>query len=165
MADTEIEKLHGSHPVATDARLAVGEQLQELLVDLVDLSLQAKQAHWNVIGSRFRSIHEQMDDLTSAARDWSDRVAERLLGLGIAADGRAATVARDSRLPPFPEGRVADSRVVELMTERLLETVRRARRRLGELGEQDLISQDLVVEVVAGLEKQLWMLQATASRP
>ncbi|HZV52350.1 MAG TPA: DNA starvation/stationary phase protection protein [Candidatus Dormibacteraeota bacterium] len=165
MADIEAEKLHGSHPVATDARLAVGEQLQELLVDLVDLSLQAKQAHWNVIGGRFRSIHEQMDELTDAARDWSELVAERLLALGVAADGRAATVARDSQLPSLPEGRIEDHRVIELMVERLLETVRRARRRLGELGERDPVSQDLVIEVIAGLEKQLWMLQATASRP
>ncbi|HZU17463.1 MAG TPA: DNA starvation/stationary phase protection protein [Candidatus Dormibacteraeota bacterium] len=165
MAHTETEKLHGAHPVATDARLAVGEQLQELLVELIDLSLQAKQAHWNVIGGRFRALHEQTDELAAAARGWSDLVAERLLALGVAADGRAATVARDSRLSPFPEGRVEDGRVVELMGERLLETVQSARRRLGALGERDLVSQDLVAEIIAGLEKHLWMLQATASRP
>jgi starvation-inducible DNA-binding protein len=165
MADTELEKLSDPYPLATEARLAAGRELQELLVDLVDLSLQAKQAHWNLIGGRFRSIHQQMDDLASTARDRSDQVAERLLALGVTADGRAATVARDSRLSPFPEGRIEDKQAIELMIERLLEAVHSARRRLGLLGENDPVSQDLVIEIIADLEKHLWMLQATAGQP
>ncbi len=43
------------------ARAITGEALQETLVDLVGLSLMAKQAHWNIVGPRFRSIHLQLD--------------------------------------------------------------------------------------------------------
>ena len=36
-----------------------GAVLQDSLVDLIGLALVGKQAHWNVIGPRFRSVHLQ----------------------------------------------------------------------------------------------------------
>ena len=45
-------------PLADDDRDAVGAVLQ---ATLVDLSLIGKQAHWNVIGKNFRSVHLQLD--------------------------------------------------------------------------------------------------------
>ncbi|MBZ4518154.1 DNA starvation/stationary phase protection protein, partial [Mycobacterium avium subsp. hominissuis] len=45
--------------------------LQRVLVDLVELHLQGKQAHWNVIGSNFRDLHLQLDELVDAAREAS----------------------------------------------------------------------------------------------
>ena len=50
--------------------------LQRVLVDLVELHLQGKQAHWNVIGSNFRDLHLQLDELVDAAREASDTIAE-----------------------------------------------------------------------------------------
>ena len=44
---------------------ATGEVLQGALVDLLDLSLIAKQAHWNILGPRFRSIHLQLDEVVA----------------------------------------------------------------------------------------------------
>ena len=42
----------------TDEQKAItGHALQQTLVDLIDLSLVAKQAHWNVVGRNFRSVH------------------------------------------------------------------------------------------------------------
>ena len=67
--------------------------LQETLIDLIDLGLQAKQAHWNVVGPRFRSVHLQLDDLVAFTRDFSDTVAERIVTLGDAADGSASAIA------------------------------------------------------------------------
>ena len=54
-----------------------GNVLQATLVDLLDLSLIAKQAHWNVVGPHFRSAHLQLDELVDIARGYVDRVAER----------------------------------------------------------------------------------------
>ena len=59
-------------------REAVAGELQALLVDLVDLTLQAKQAHWNVVGPLFKPLHNQFDALATDAREWTDSVAERL---------------------------------------------------------------------------------------
>src|SRR5687768_1817481 len=78
----------------SDADLTtVSEALQGALVDLIDLSLVAKQVHWNVVGPRFRSVHLQLDEVVDIARTHSDTVAERASALGVSPDGRAATVA------------------------------------------------------------------------
>src|ERR1700730_7050741 len=66
--------------------------LQRVLVDLVELHLQGKQAHWNVIGSNFRDLHLQLDELVDAARDASDTIAERMRALDAVSHGRAQTV-------------------------------------------------------------------------
>ena len=69
--------------------------------DLVDLSLIGKQAHWTVVGPQFRSIHLALDELVAVARDFADQAAERLTAIGVAPDGRAATVARESGTKGF----------------------------------------------------------------
>lgn len=74
--------------IPDSARQVVGDALQSTLVDLVGLSLIGKQAHWNLVGPRFRSIHLQLDEVVTAAREFSDTVAERAAALGLPPDGR-----------------------------------------------------------------------------
>ena len=61
-------------PTTTDLSVS----LQETLVELIDLSLQAKHYHWNVTGQEFRGIHLFLDEITDQVRLWYDDVAERL---------------------------------------------------------------------------------------
>ena len=137
--------------------------LQDTLVELIDLSLQAKQAHWNVIGPNFRPLHEMLDDFVARYRDWYDEVAERLAAVGVAPDGRAVTVAAASSLEPLPAGALEDRVLVHLIEERLEAVTGRVRDRMLEIGEDDLVSQDLLIGIVHGLEKQGWMLRAQRS--
>lgn len=143
-----------------DRRLNAAGILQELLIDLIDLSLQGKQAHWNLRGRMFRELHLLLDEIVDLARDAADQLAERCLALGVAADGRLATVAAGSHLDPFPEGRIEDEQVVELIATRLQTVSEAGRSRLVPLGDVDPISQDLVNEVLTGIEKYLWMVEA-----
>ena len=76
----------------------VGNQLQALLVELVDLALFGKQLHWSVTGPLFRPLHEQLDELVDSWRELSDVVAERAVALGYFPDGQSATVAAQSNL-------------------------------------------------------------------
>lgn len=142
------------------ARDAVTARLQPLLVDLIDLALTAKQLHWTVVGSRFKVVHEHLDELVAAYRGWADDVAERLAAIGVAADGRLQRVAGDTPAKPAPDGWVDQDDVVAEMTDRVEEVARRARERLEGLGDVDLASEDLVIGIVRGLEMQLWMLSA-----
>jgi starvation-inducible DNA-binding protein len=146
--------------ISLDDRLAAAEILQNLVVDVTDLALQGKQAHWNLRGHSFHSLHLQLDDLVDIAREGSDTLAERLLQLGVAADGRASTVVKTSHLDPFPEGRISDDEAVNLIVARLETVSQVGHSRLGQLGELDPVSQDLVIEVLQGIEKQLWMFEA-----
>src|SRR5450759_3887627 len=121
-----------THPTGETAKSA--EPLQATLVELIDLSLQTKQAHWNVVGPSFKAIHLFLDELTDQYRDWYDEVAERLPAIGVSPDGRFET--------------------------RVTLVADRVRARLDPLGAHDLVSQDLLVGILHGLEKQRWMLRA-----
>ncbi|MFI0234978.1 Dps family protein [Streptomyces sp. NPDC016845] len=145
----------------SDADLkTVAEALQGALVDLVDLSLVAKQVHWNVVGPRFRSVHLQLDEVVDSARLHSDTVAERASTLGVPPDGRAATVAASSGIATVAEGWVKDTDAVGTLVEALGAVITRMRDRIRATGEADPVSQDMFIGITADLEKHHWMFQA-----
>jgi starvation-inducible DNA-binding protein len=145
----------------SDADLStVSQALQGALVDLVDLSLVAKQVHWNVVGPRFRSVHLQLDEVVDVARVHSDTVAERASALGVPPDGRAATVASGSGIDAVAEGWVKDSEAIGTLVAALRAVITRMRERVAATGDADPVSQDIFIGITADLEKQHWMFQA-----
>jgi len=148
------------HILDADRRAQVAARLQATLVDLIDLTLQAKQAHWNVTGENFRSVHEQLDEIVDTYREWADSIAERIATLGVNPDGRAATVAAGSTVDPMPLGYLDDTAVVTMFADRLAATAAAARSLMHDLGSLDAVSQDILIDVVKDLEEDLWMLQA-----
>jgi starvation-inducible DNA-binding protein len=154
-----------SHSPITSAlgpgeRDATGAVLQGALTDLIDLSLTAKQAHWNVVGSHFRSVHLQLDELVNAARTYTDQVAERASAIGVSPDGRAKTVVDQSGLPEFPRDWQKDTDVIRAVVDLLDVVVRRMRDRVEETDKTDLVTQDLLLGLTAKLEETHWMWQA-----
>ena len=136
------------------------ELLQATLVELIDLSLQGKQAHWNVIGPGFKPIHEFLDELVDQYRDWYDMVAERMTAIGESPDGRSATVAATTPLHALAGGPLTARVVLSGMDERVSSVAADVRERAAEIGEADLATQDLLIEILRGLEKQRWMIRA-----
>ncbi|GGT31763.1 Dps family protein [Streptomyces chromofuscus] len=143
-----------------EARQVTGDALQETLVDLLGLSLTGKQAHWNIVGPRFRSIHLQLDEVVSAARGFADTVAERAAALGTPPDGRPETVAARFSLPAPKDGWLRDDEVVQLMVEALDAAIGRLRSRIEATEKPDPVTQDLLISITAELEKQRWMFEA-----
>lgn len=137
-----------------------GRVLQATLVDLVDLHLVAKQAHWTVVGRFFRDVHLQLDELVDLARTYTDEVAERAATLGVPPDGRAATVAESSGLPDLGTGWKSDRDVIEAVVAILDALTRRLRERVEETDKTDLVTQDLLLSVTGKLEQAHWMWQA-----
>ncbi|MCX5207363.1 DNA starvation/stationary phase protection protein [Streptomyces sp. NBC_00237] len=142
------------------SRQITGIALQGALVDLLDLSLLAKQAHWTIIGPRFRSLHLQLDEIVDTARAYADTVAERASAIGIAPDGRAATIAKSTKLPQPASGWIADDDVVALLVQALGGTIERMRERIAATDRPDPVTQDIFISLTAELEKQHWMFQA-----
>ncbi|WP_405808908.1 DNA starvation/stationary phase protection protein [Streptomyces sp. NBC_01520] len=141
-------------------RETAGAALQATLADLLDLSLVAKQAHWNLYGPRFRSVHVQLDEAATIARNHADTVAERAATLGVSPDGRAATIAGTSGVPAFPSGWTKDSDAVEALVHALSAVTERLRERIVEIGPVDVVTEDLLIGLAADLERQSWMFQA-----
>jgi starvation-inducible DNA-binding protein len=145
-------------PLGDTEREATGAVLQATLVDLVDLSLIAKQAHWNVVGPNFRSAHLQLDELVSAARQYTDDVAELANAIGISP--KARTVVESSGIPEYPDNWQTVEKTVAAIVAILGEVIKRLRKRIDETDKTDLVTQDLLIEIAAELEKQHWMWQA-----
>ena len=139
---------------------AVAQALQASLVELLDLSLVGKQAHWNVVGPQFRSVHLELDEIVDLARVASDRVAERIATMGVAPDGRAETVADGSELPPFPAGFVPATEAVQRMTQAMDTVAVRLKERILAVGDQDPVSQDILIGITDEIEKAAWMLRS-----
>jgi len=146
--------------IPESARQVTGDALQSTLVDLLGLSLIGKQAHWNIVGPRFRSIHLQLDEVVAAARSFADTVAERSVALGMPADGRPETIASAFTLPSPKDGWVRDGDVVQVMVEALEAAIGRLRERIEATEKPDPVTQDLLITITAELEKQRWMFDA-----
>lgn len=134
--------------------------LQATLAELVDLTLLAKQAHWNVVGQNFRSVHLELDEIVDTSRLAADQVAERIATIGGHPDGRTATVAATSDLPAFPEGRIGTVEVVEQVGATIDTMAGRLRERILRVADLDPISQDILIGTGDQLEKHAWMLRA-----
>jgi starvation-inducible DNA-binding protein len=143
-----------------DPASAVAADLQAVLEDLVALSLQSKQAHWNVVGPAFEPLHAMFDRMTNEYRVWYDLVAERLRGLGHAADGRPSRVSAATRVEDLPEGEIQDKKSIRRFLPLVDGLAARIRERLGPIGESDPVTQDMLIGIAEGLEKQAWMLRA-----
>jgi starvation-inducible DNA-binding protein len=146
-------------PLAAD-RQAVAVELQGMLVDLLDLTLIGKHAHWNIEGSHFRSLHHELDELVEDWRALSDEVAERAVTIGASPDGQVETIAGATELEPLPAGHLSDRQVVKAIADRLAGAAARTRQRLERVGADDPVTFDLLVGVAGKLEKQLWMVRA-----
>ncbi|WP_410637262.1 Dps family protein [Amycolatopsis sp. lyj-346] len=147
-------------PLSEADKEITGNALQATLVDLVDLSLIAKQAHWNVVGSNFRSAHLQLDELVNTARQYVDEVAERANAIGISPNGKAKTVVESSGLPDYPDNWQSVEATVAAIVDILSALIERLRQRIDETDKSDLVTQDLLIEITRALEEAHWMWQA-----
>ena len=144
-------------------REAVGHELEATLRELVDLSLLGKQLHWAVIGPLFRPLHLHLDEMVDSWRALADTVAERAVALGYVPDGQAQAVAAGSPLAPVCQAPLEDHTVVRELIHRIAQVSELVRGRMDRLGEIDLASQDVLIDVVRTLEEQQWMLRVQLS--
>ena len=144
---------------------ALASNLQLVLVDLLELAIQGKQAHWNVVGRNFRDTHRQLDEIIDDARAFSDTIAERMRALHAVPDGRSATIAKTTTLPAFPAGVVSTTETIDLVTERLEAAVGTMRDVHDAVDEEDPTSADLLHAVIERLEQFAWMVSAENRSP
>jgi starvation-inducible DNA-binding protein len=143
----------------------LSDNLQAVLVDLIELGIQGKQAHWNVVGTNFRDMHLQLDEIIAATRLASDEVAERMRALHALPDGRSEVVTKTTTLPTLPPDQLATSEVVDLITERLDAAAATCRRVHDEVDEADPTSADILHTVIQMLEQYSWMVRAENQKP
>jgi starvation-inducible DNA-binding protein len=150
----------GSAPTPFRASSELTSSLQAVLTDLIELSLQAKQAHGNVVGANFRDLHLQLDEVVALTRAGSDTIAERMRALGAAPDGRSATVAAGTRLSEYPHGEQSTMRVIRLILASAAIAVATMRTVHNTVDAEDPSTSDLLHTLIVAIEKHIWMLTA-----
>ncbi len=144
---------------------ALSANLQKVLVDLIELASQGKQAHWNVVGPNFRDTHRQLDEIIEAARGFSDEIAERMRALHALPDGRSDTVSESTTLPEFPPGEILTTDVIDLVTERLEDAAGTCRDVHDAVDEEDPTTADMLHAIIESLEQFAWMVSAENRTP
>ncbi|MFD1826331.1 MULTISPECIES: Dps family protein [Mumia] len=160
MSKTMKSDKHPTVEAPYRASKQMADHLQQIHVELIDLHLIGKQAHWNVVGKNFRDLHLQLDEIVDAARGFSDDVAERMRAISITPDGRAATVAERSSLPDYPSDEVDTAETVDLVTSALHAVAATARRIHDDVDEEDPTTADLLHAILERVEQLAWMVGA-----
>ena len=137
------------------------ELLQKCVAATIDLALNMKQLHWNIRGPKFRSIHEFLDVIIDHARVATDEMAERMATLGQVSIGQRRTLPT-STLPAIPDEFLSDEAVIAHGSTALEVTISTLRSAIEQLAELDPVTEDLVIGMLADLEKDLWMLRSHA---
>ena len=159
-----------SQPLRTVPGMDVGtarvliEQLQMRLADLVNLQLALKQAHWNIVGPNFQSIHEALDTHATDVRAMSDDVAERLRTLGGFPLGTAQAIAMtDTTLAyDIAAGSVSDH--LHALDRMYTHVVLGHRTSIG-VSSSDPVTEDLLIGQTANLELLQWFIRSTIDVP
>jgi starvation-inducible DNA-binding protein len=143
-----------------DAPPSLTQNLQKVLVDLIELHLQGKQAHWNLVGTNFRDLHLQLDEIVDTAREASDTIAERMRALNAVPDGRSDTVTATTTLPPMTPVELSTTETVDLITTGIYAAVDTVRHVHDDVDTADPSTADLLHAVINALEKGAWMLKS-----
>ncbi|WP_261863128.1 DNA starvation/stationary phase protection protein Dps [Psychrobacter sp. JCM 18900] len=72
------------------------------LANVIDLTLDGKQCHWNLQGTGFIGVHQLLDETSDRILEVSDTIAERIVILGGQPNGLASRVVRESILDDYP---------------------------------------------------------------
>ena len=143
-----------------DVTSGVAQFLGPVVTDLIALSVDGKQAHWHVRGANFQAVHLLLDDVVDHVREYADTAAERVVALGLPIDARIQTVGARSTTPTLTAGFQQSETVIAEVIAAIDATLATVRTAVTELGELDPVSQDVVIEIARGLEKDRWFLFA-----
>jgi starvation-inducible DNA-binding protein len=136
------------------------DDLQSVLVDLIELHLQGKQAHWNLVGTNFRDLHLQLDSVVDTAREASDTIAERMRALDGVPDGRSDAVVATTTLPAIPLGLLTTTETVDIVATRIYAVVSTIRTVHDDVDAADPSTADLLHAIIDELEKEAWLLKS-----
>ena len=155
-------KMHRTkNDLPSNARTAVIGILNARLADTIDLALLTKQAHWNLRGPNFISVHEMLDPLRAELDAHVDTMAERIVQLGGTALGTTQAVAGATSLPPYPTDIVAIPDHLNALIDRyaaVAAAVRQGIEGCDEAGDKD--TADILTGHSRALDKALWFLEA-----
>ena len=147
--------------ISVATRIELNRMMNRRLSDIIDLQLQLKQAHWNVKGPSFISLHALFDQTYVIVTGFVDLIAERIAQLGGIAEGTVRTAAARTHLAEYPLAIGEGLAHVEAVARALSTFGREARTMITEADAlDDAGTADLFTEISRGIDKALWFVEA-----
>jgi starvation-inducible DNA-binding protein len=139
--------------------------LQDRLTALTDLQLTLKHVHWNVVGPNFIAVHKMLDPQVKGVRKMVDATAERIATLGVAPMGTLGSLAKERGGDEYPLGRADTMAHLEALDRVYDSVISQHRQAMHKLEGIDLVSQDMLIQQLAGLEQYQWFVRAHREDP
>ena len=160
MANAKTKSKFTLPGLSTEEGSKVVTILQERLVCYNDLHLTLKHVNWNVVGPHFIGVHEMIDPQVELVREFADQVAERIAALGASPKGTPGAIIAIRSWEDYPLGRdTVENHLHEL--DRVYDGVVQSNRTaMEDLEELDLVTQDILIDHTAELEKFQWFVRA-----
>lgn len=140
---------------------AVSDLLEQLLANAIDVKLSAKQAHWNVKGKSFISLHTLFDKVSTEVEEYVDMLAERTVQLGGTARGTLQEVSTRSGLPGYPPDIQEEQEHVRALSGAINMLSNTSRQAINiAISAGDMVTADLFTEITRGLDKLHWFVRS-----
>lgn len=153
------------HPTSIDLSQELRVQLIGLLnatlADLTNLALATKNAHWNVKGMQFISLHKLFDEFYTQALEHIDTIAERITALGGTAYGTLQAAHDCTAIGSYPLDIFSGEEHLQTLSKFVSQvgtTIRHNMQRASDLGDWD--TADIFTKISQDLDKRLWFIQA-----
>jgi starvation-inducible DNA-binding protein len=161
--DGALQLYRTKNDLPTAARTEAVRLLNARLADCIDLQTMCKQAHWNVKGPQFISLHKLFDEINEDVESYVDLIAERIVQLGGVAEGTARVAAQRTTLLDYPLTIAAGHEHVAALSDVLSQFGRTVRIGIEEMNElEDAATADILTEICRGIDKWLWFVEAHA---
>ncbi len=155
----EVKAAQDQVPLAKGLRRTSNQALQATVYELTELQHRDHQAHWNVTGPLFYSLHNMLEHFYEEAFAMIDTVAERQRSLASPSDSRPKAVAENAGLSDFPAGLMRDKEVLQQLAKDYVTVSKRLYDRI-EAAKDDPPTQDTLIDVARMVDKHSWMLRA-----
>ena len=143
-------------------RKIIAEQLSKLLADEFVLYTKTLNAHWNLEGPDFHSVHLYFEQLYGQSQEYIDSVAERIRQLGHYAPATLNDFLKLTHLTEQLKGGNNSQDLIKNLLgdhEAVIEFIRSNVKEFDE-AHKDAGTSDFVTSLMENHEKTAWMLRA-----
>jgi len=143
-------------------RKTVADQLAILLADEFVLYTKTLNAHWNLEGPDFHSVHVYFEGLYNELQEVVDSVAERIRQLGHYAPGKLSVFLKLTHLTEQYEGKNDSLNFIKQLLADHESIIEFLRGNVNEFADahKDAGTSDFITGLIEKHEKTAWMLRA-----